>query len=224
MSKLKNFSLSDVEIQPVKFITKDFWELSQSVFAISYKTAKKQDGFRKIPYDNNINKYFRMAIARVNGQMVGYVSIINFDAVIDELLADNADVKNIDHPFWDKDRPQNVNRRQIETCWVNPRYQGQGIATKLYKFAIENMGATHIHIEENRVNDNLEYWQELGFKKCSLYKFMGAEMPALRLHLEYDCKDLWDLDYSSLRQMFYDRDITPAFGRSKYPANKKSFA
>jgi GNAT superfamily N-acetyltransferase len=224
MIKLKKFLVNDIELQPVKFITKDFWDLTQTLFCSSYKTARKNNGSRKIPYDDTTNKFFRIVIARLNGQMIGFIKVINFDNIIDYIEEKGENVFTRQHPFWNKNRPENFNRKQIETCWVNPRYQGQGIATKLYKFAIENMGATHIHIDENRVIENLEYWQELGFTKCSLYNFLGSEIPSLRLHLDYECQDLWNLDYNSLCRMFYDRDITPIFGRSKYQNNKKAFA
>jgi ribosomal protein S18 acetylase RimI-like enzyme len=218
MSKLKNFSLDNVEIQPVKFITKDFWNLTQTLFSCSYKTSNKNNGTRIVPYNKHTNRTHRISIATLNGQMIGFIKIINFDEVIESILEYDpaANIYDSSHPLWDKNRPQNVNRRQIETCWVNPRFQSKGIATKLYKFAIEHMGATHIHIDENRVIDNLEYWKELGFTKCSLYKMLGAELPSLRLHLDYDCEDLWNLDYPELCRMFFDRDMKPSFGRSRF--------
>jgi GNAT superfamily N-acetyltransferase len=225
MGKLKNFSLDNIEIQPVKFITKDFWHLTQSLFASSYKTARKNSVVNFVPYSKFTSRVNRISIATLNGQMIGFINVINFDEVFKSLLEDNPDAKiqNITHPLWDENRPQNVNRQQIEICWVNPRFQGKGIATELYKFAIKHMGATHIHIEENRVIDNLEYWKEIGFTKCSLYKPLGHGdcLPSLRLHLEHDCEDLWNLDYTDLCRMFYDRELSPVFGRSKFSKSIK---
>ena len=212
-----------IEIVPVKYITKEFWLTIQNLFRQSYKTANKQSGSLSIPYEQDTNRKYSIAIAQQNGRMIGFIKVINFDGLFESLFEQYPEAKtiNLEHPFWKQDRPAHFNRIQIEVCWVNPRFTGRGIATQLYRYAIDRMGATHIHIEENRVIDRVEYWRDLGFSKCSLYKFINSdERPSLRLHLTHDCEDLWDLNYSELCRMFYDRDLTPVFGRSRYVFKK----
>jgi len=152
----------------------------------------------------------RLALAYDGDRMIGFVKILDFDGLQAWTEKHNGrwGSQQGEHPFWNDNRPVTLNRRQIETCWVNHRYQSQGIATRLYQYAIQQMGATHIHIAENRVVDRIDYWRELGFTKCSLYR-LNEGCPGMRLHLDGQAPGLWDLNHFNIMAMFEDRNMIP---------------
>jgi GNAT superfamily N-acetyltransferase len=202
-------NVNNVDIRPVKWISPQLWSTVLGLFMSSYKTNTKKSGVRALPYE--ATKFTRLALAYDGDQMVGFVSIVDYD----DLTRASTYTNVSDSELWNPNRPATLNRRQIELCWVNHRYQGQGLATRLYRHAIDKMGATHIHIDEHRVVDRIDYWRDLGFVKCSLYR-INEDVPSTRLHLASDCEDLWDLNTFNITRMFDNRDMTPNYKGTRF--------
>jgi len=219
MSKSKNKpNVANVVIKPVKWISPELWRQVQDLFCATYQTGSKWSVTQSVGYEMAQN--FRLALAYDGDRMIGFVKILDFDSMKcwTEKAGGRWGAQQGEHAFWNEQRPSTLNRRQIETCWVHHRYQSQGIATRLYQYAIQQMGATHIHIDENRVVDRIDYWRELGFVKCSLYRLNGGE-PDLRLHLDGQAPDLWDLNQFNILAMFDDRDMVPLIRGTKFYRN-----
>lgn len=202
-------SVNNIDIRPVKWISPELWSTVQGLFRAAYKTGSKQSHLRALPY--KATKFTRLALAYDGDQMIGFVSIVDYDVLADMMKFETTSGSLM----WNPNRPATLNRRQIELCWVNHRYQGQGLATRLYQHAIDKMGATHIHIDEKRVVDRIDYWRDLGFVKCSLYR-INEDVPSTRLHLASDCADLWDLNTFNITRMFDDRGMTPDYKGTRF--------
>jgi len=203
---------SNITIRPMAW-TPELWNTVQTLFKASYRTGSKQSHMRVLPYENH--HFCSLAQAYDGDQMIGFVKIIDFDKLQDFMATKGGRIVAGESQMWADNRPATLNRRQIELCWVNHRYQGQGIATRLYRHAIDSMGATHIHIDEKRVVDRIDYWRDLGFVKCSLYR-VGEDVPSTRLHLASACADLWDLNAFNITRMFDDRGMTPDYKGTRF--------
>lgn len=193
-----------VEIRPIKHITREFWHQAQDLFIANYQPLVKGDGARALPYD--IAKFCSFAVARKGDQMVGFIKVIDLLAVERHYRDQGATISNQEAAIWAQDRPADLNSRQIEICWVHHRHRSQGIATRLYQYALTNLRATHIHIDPHRVWDNIDYWRGLGFTKCILYA-NGDPQPSTRLHIETNDDFFYDLSQYGLWKMYADRDF-----------------
>jgi GNAT superfamily N-acetyltransferase len=213
MTKIKRkIDVTNITIKPVKWISPQLWSTQQSLFCASYRPSDKTQKTQPLPYE--CTNFYRMALAYDGDQMIGFITIVDFPALINYIVKEGGSVHSNGSYLWDDNRPATLNRHQIETCWVNHRYQGKGIATMLYRHAIDKMGATHIHIEESRVIDKLDYWRGLGFVNASLYKF-NTDTPTLRLHLAGKCEEFSELNSFNLMRMFMDRNVDSKIVRNK---------
>jgi len=204
---MKSVNAKDLKIEPVKFISRDLFEICQTVFISNYKF---KHNIRRVSYEAWKNTY-DLAIVRSGNQLVAFVAVIDFDRMFRHIGATEEQLRSETHPLWHIDRPQELNRRQIELCWVHPKFRHKGLATRLYRYAIDHMRATHIHIEEDRVFDRIEYWQNLGFQSCSVYKVAAREndLPSLRLLLtpHLNMINVFPLTQYDLYLAFENRDL-----------------
>ena len=205
---IKNASQFPVEIRAVKHITPEFWSEMQDRFTQSYRpcAADPGAGVRRIPYDP-VAQYSLAAVAYRGPVMVGFVMILDLLGSQHWAQANGMTMSNADSPIWRLDRDPGLNTRQIEICWVHPQHRSQGIATRLYRYAIQHMGVTQIHIEPDRVWDNIPYWRELGFANTILYSFGGPDTPSLRLHLPTAHDYFYPLSKPGIVACFRERDL-----------------
>ena len=199
-------NLDNVRIQPVKHLTLDLFRTLQQIFGTSYKSSHRT-------MSDAARKYYDVALMLDGDKMVGFVMILDNTRLEQDITRINTD-----NPIWAKDRPENLNRRQIELCWIHPQYRNRGLATLLYKYALANMGVTHIHIEENRVYDRIDYWRNLGFVNAMLYTVHADAQPSLRLHVATDraYTSVYDLSHVGLGAMFSNRDMNMSLKRRQY--------
>jgi GNAT superfamily N-acetyltransferase len=211
---VKKYTLDNVRIELRKFITKSQWEEYQSLFMASYKHKKSS---RTLDYEN-IKNYYRFAVAMDGDRLVGFINILDYDLMINyHSSMPNHKAVFPECLFWDPNRPKNLNRACIELCWVNHQYQGLGLATQLYQFAINKMGATGIHLHEQNVIDKLDYWYNLGFKSFSFF-MLGAGVPSIRLHYnDYtECEDtLYELNEFNIYIAYNSREMVPEIKKRK---------
>lgn len=186
-----------VRIQPVKHLTPKLWQELKDIFSASYGQPTQKTG--------DVARQIRdVAIMYLDDRMVGFITVTDYTRL--------AEIAKIEHAggvvpsLWHPRRPAQLNRRQIQECWVHPRYRGQGLATRLYQYAIQHMMATSIHISESRVFDRIDYWRNLGFTKTILYT-VGNDEPTLRLHTHTDDSHFDDLSQIGLYRAFARRDM-----------------
>lgn len=192
--KIRN--LDNIRIVPIKHLTPKLFQELNDIFSATYSGNS-----RKLKDD--IAKLYDVAVMYDGSRMIGFITICDYTRMQEQwnIVAE--------HEIWDKNRPQNLNRRSIELCWVNHQYRGLGLATKLYQYALNNMAATQIHIEESRVYNRIDYWRSLGFTKSVLFA-VNDDCPTMRLHVstdvEYDI--FFDLNQIDMAFMFADRGMT----------------
>lgn len=197
-----------VVIEPVQHITPKLWTEMGDLFGASYSTKSKHSGFRRLSYE--ISEFYRVAVARQGRNMVGFVMLIDMVHMQRTMLArPGVEVRGFDHPIWDINRSATLNSRQIETVWVRYANRGQGIATKLYRYALDHMGATSIHIDSERVYNSIDYWRDLGFTHQILNRTMcdDNELPSLKLHIATDSTAYHPLDQLSMLHMYHERGL-----------------
>jgi GNAT superfamily N-acetyltransferase len=166
----QKFDATKLEIVPVKFITKQEFETTVQVFAASY--ANKIDPTK---YDQNINKINRLVLVKYGDEVIARMLVLDFVAC--DIVGNDPN-----SPFWAEGRKFNTS--EIDILWVKPAFRNKGIATMLYRYAIERMGVNVIAINGDRVATRINYWKQLGFTHCSGYSVQGgAQNRHFRLHL-----------------------------------------
>lgn len=62
---------------------------------------------------------------------------------------------------------KDLEHTQIHVVYVKKQHRSNGVATALYKYALEELGANQIELTYKRVLNNLTLWQSLGFKSLN---------------------------------------------------------
>lgn len=205
----RNIRQQPVTLHPVKWISPQLWRELYELFAANYDSGPDRHGHCRMLDYEQIAPHTRVVEARVGDQRIGFLTMLDYRSLHRSVLAQGGYTKGGTATIWDPDRAETLNSRVIETVWVNHRYRKQGVATRLYQFAVQHMGATNLHIDAHRVWDRMDYFRDLGFTKCILYS-MNGDAPSLKLHIDTTDHHFWELSPANMLMMFADRDMAPA--------------
>lgn len=78
-----------------------------------------------------------------------------------------------------------VLNRNIEMLFITPESRGSGVGTFLTKYAIENLGATKVDVNEQNLQA-LGFYKHLGFTVVGRSPLDGQGKPYPLLHMELD--------------------------------------
>ena len=70
----------------------------------------------------------------------------------------------------------------VEMLFVNPTYFGQGIGSHLVHFAITNLGASKVDVNEQNPKA-IQFYEKVGFKKIGRCEFDGQGNPFPLIHM-----------------------------------------
>jgi GNAT superfamily N-acetyltransferase len=194
----QKFDATKLEIVPVKFITKQEFETTVQVFSASYANKTQS-----INYDESKNKINRLVLVKYGNEIVARMLVLDFVACGFEGYDPNS-------PFWAEGRKFNTS--EIDILWVKPAFRNKGIATMLYRYAIERMGVNVIAVNGDRVATRINYWKQLGFTHCSAYSTGGAKGRHFRLHLTPPAElesheDLYALTASNILYVYSEYEV-----------------
>ena len=195
MKRSKRIDTSNIRIQPVKFMTKQQYELCISLFAAEFPRK-----INSIPYEDAVANN-ELVMMYDGNRMIGFMHVLDIMRVVA-----NAGPKFEGASDFFIDTNRTVNRKQIELVWINRQYRNCGLATMFYRYGVQVMGCTQVHVDPERVFPRMEYWYELGFTKFVLNKFCSGA-PTLKLHIEDSSDHLHDLSIINLIDAHADRGI-----------------